>query len=150
MVAVVSTFLLAVCCPCLHWNAYLADATSFLLHGAVFKAIAMASAKVRPSPLSTKSFTRYEPPASPASSTRSRASTIASPELSRKSLEEERQDVFNRKREEEEESTSANIDKAESLPDHFDELPVELASLTDRYAQRTTAWRVKLTIEQIY
>lgn len=95
----------------------------------------MTSTKVRPSPLSTKSFTRYEPPSSPASSVRSRASTIASPVLSKKSLEEENQDVFNRKLEQEEEPSLAVIEKAESLPPRFDELPVELASLTDRYVQ---------------
>lgn len=55
--------------------------------------------------------------------------------LNRKSLEEERQDVFNRKQEEEDESVLTNIDKTESLPDRFDELPVELASLTDRYVK---------------
>lgn len=96
----------------------------------------MSTNKSRPSPLSTKSFTRFEPPASPATSHRSRASTVASPVYPRKSVEEERQDVFNKKQEEEEDEPSPKLDKTLSLPERFDELPIELASLTDRYAHR--------------
>lgn len=87
--------------------------------------------KTRPSPLSVKSFTRYEPPASPVASTRSRASTISSPSYPRKSIEEDRQDVFNKKQEDEE-VESPKLDRTKSLPDQFDDLPIELASLTDR------------------
>jgi len=93
----------------------------------------MSTTKSRPSPLSTKSFTRYEPPASPATSHRSRSSTIPSPVYPRKSIEEERQDVFNKKQEEEEDDSSPKLDRTHSLPERFDELPIELASLTDRY-----------------
>lgn len=93
----------------------------------------MSTTKARPSPLPTKSFARYEPQTSPAP-VRSRASTIASPTYPRKSLdiEEERQDVFHKKQDEEEEDSSPRLDKSHSLPDSFDELPVELISLTDR------------------
>ncbi|KAK5936793.1 hypothetical protein PMZ80_010912 [Knufia obscura] len=95
----------------------------------------MSTNKSRPSPLSTKSFTRFEPPASPATSHRSRASTVASPVYPRKSVEEERQDVFNKKQEEEEDEPSPKLDKTLSLPERFDELPIELASLTDRFVE---------------
>ena len=88
--------------------------------------------KTRPSPLSVKSFTRYEPPTSPVVSNRSRASTISSPSYPRKSIEEDRQDVFNKKQEDEEEAESPKLDRIKSLPEQFDDLPIELASLTDR------------------
>lgn len=90
--------------------------------------------KARPSPLSTKSFTRYEPSTTlPAASVRSRASTIASPVFDKKSIEDERQDVFNKTQNEDDEEMSPELNKTHSLPERFDELPVELISLTDRY-----------------
>jgi len=92
----------------------------------------MSTTKSRPSPLSTKSFTRYEPPSSPATSNRSRASTIASPVYPRKSIDEDRQDVFNKKQEDDEDLSSPKLGEAHTLPERFDELPIELASLTDR------------------
>ena len=94
------------------------------------------STKSRPSPLSTKSFTRYEPaqPTSPVASTRSRASTIASPVLDRKPVGDEQKDVFNKppRDDEEDDNSSPTLERTPSLPDRFDELPVELISLTDR------------------
>lgn len=90
------------------------------------------SQKIRPSPLSTKSFTRYEPASSPVSSTRSRASTIASPTFTRKSLDEERQDVFNKKQADDDDNSLSKPEKVEDLSDQPDELPIELVSLIDR------------------
>lgn len=46
-------------------------------------------------------------------------------------------DVFEKKPEEEDEPSSPLLSKSGTLPDRFDELPIELASLTDRYADST-------------
>jgi len=42
------------------------------------------------------------------------------------------EDVFDKTVDEEEEPLSPDLGRAQSLPDRFDELPIELASLTDR------------------
>lgn len=101
--------------------------------------------KDRPVLQPIKSFTRFEPPETPKSS-RLRASTVqggasvqgrngtsyTSSLLDPSSLLSP-QDVFDKKS-----LTSPmpnleqSISRAQSLPAHFDELPVELASLTDR------------------
>ncbi|KAK5079897.1 hypothetical protein LTR70_005628 [Exophiala xenobiotica] len=111
----------------------------------------MSTTKSRPSPLSTKSFTRYEPPALPATSNRSRASTIASPVHLRKSIDEDRQDVFNKKQEDDEDLSSPKLGEAHTLPERFDELPMELASLTDRFVESlaSKAFSEPPTIDQI-
>lgn len=92
----------------------------------------MSTTRSRPSPLPAKSFTRYEPLTTPTSPNRSRASTVGSPPLTRKAVDEERQDLFNKKVEDDESDTSPRLDRTTSLPERFDELPIELASLTDR------------------
>jgi len=113
------------------------------MFGTVFdkmsRTVSAGSVKTRPSPLSTKSFTRYEPSSSSpsASSVRSRASTIASPSVPRRSHDDERQDVFNKVADTEDQA-SPSLDTPSSLPDRFDELPIELASLTDRYRHCST------------
>ncbi|KAK5099724.1 hypothetical protein LTS08_005439 [Lithohypha guttulata] len=109
------------------------------------------SQKIRPSPLSTKSFTRYEPASSPVSSTRSRASTIASPTFTRKSLDEERQDVFNKKQADDDDDSLSKPEKVEDLSDQLDELPIELVSLIDRFIESlgTKAFSEPPRIEQI-
>ena len=109
----------------------------------------MRRPKTRPSPLSAKSFTRYEPPVSPIASNRSRASTISSPTYPRKSIEEDRQDVFNKKPEDEE-IESPKLDRTKSLPEQFDDLPIELASLTDRYVHLDLEIEYTDLVTQIY
>lgn len=92
--------------------------------------------KSRPSPHSSKSFTRYEPSTSAGPvEGRSRATTVTSPVTARKSLEEDRDDVFTRKHEDDTDAPTIAIARSQSLPDRFDELPVELASLTDRFIE---------------
>lgn len=87
----------------------------------------------RPLAFSTKSFTRFEPPSSAVPSAhRHRASTLSTPVLPRKSPEEERKDIFNKVEIQDDEPVSADLSRTSSLPDKFDELPIELASLTDR------------------
>lgn len=109
----------------------------------------MNTTRTRPSALSAKSFTRYEPPATPASPSRSRASTIASPPLARKSVDEDRQDVFNKKEEDDTSDISPRLDRTNSLPERFDELPIELASFTDRYELSIHLEESPLLIRQI-
>ncbi|ETN42983.1 uncharacterized protein HMPREF1541_02141 [Cyphellophora europaea CBS 101466] len=94
------------------------------------------SVKNRPSPLSSKSFARYEPP----SPGRTRASTVASPvSLKSPKKDQGREDVFEKQEETEDEALSPAIGKTNSLPDKFDELPIELASLTDRFVESLSA-----------
>jgi len=92
------------------------------------------SIKSRPSPLSSKSFQRYEPASTSPSTGRSRASTIQGPEsrMSQPNGVTGAEDVFDKTVDEEEEPLSPDLGRAQSLPDRFDELPIELASLTDR------------------
>lgn len=94
--------------------------------------------KNRPSPLSSKSFVRYEPTTA---STRNRASTVASPASvkSPQHKEQSTEDVFEKPEEDEAEPISPSIAKSTSLPDKFDELPIELASLTDRFIESLSA-----------
>lgn len=96
---------------------------------------ATASLKNRPAALSTKSFTRYEPASPSTSASRARASTTSSVS-SLKSPKKDpghSQDVFQKPINEDSEPPSPDIARAHTLPDHFDELPIELASLTDRF-----------------
>lgn len=99
------------------------------------------SAKSRPSTISTKSFTRYEPEVQSPPPERSRASTIQSltPLSSPKKSTSQREDVFEKPINEENEPTSPDLGASQTLPDRFDELPVELASLTDRFIESLSA-----------
>ncbi|KAK6371608.1 uncharacterized protein PV06_01364 [Exophiala oligosperma] len=88
------------------------------------------SLKSRPSAISTKSFTRYEPDNPSPPPNRSRASTVqsvTSPKSPR------RDDVFVKPINEENEPPSPDMGRSQTLPDRFDELPIELASLADRF-----------------
>jgi hypothetical protein len=89
-------------------------------------------AKARPSALATKSFTRYEPPntTSPTSS-RSRASTVQA--VPTKKVDASPEDIFEKSIDEEAEPSSPDLGRSGTLPDRFDELPIELASLCDRF-----------------
>lgn len=93
----------------------------------------------------SKSFTRVEPPPSQGRSTRNqRASTIQNgviPESVMANMSRENQkpraqpDAFETHSEEDNEDTEDTvtpIDGPGKLPDDFDELPIELASLSDR------------------
>ena len=104
------------------------------------RTVSTGSSKNRPSPLSSKSFARYEPPVPSSPAHRSRASTAQSP-VTVKSPQKEtgREDVFEKKNEEEDEPDSPSLEKSQSLPDKFDELPIELASLTDRFVESLSA-----------
>ncbi|KPI41105.1 Vacuolar protein sorting-associated protein 9b [Cyphellophora attinorum] len=97
-----------------------------------------STGKNRPSPLSSKSFARYEPSTT---SSRDRASTIASPVSVKSPLHNgpSKEDVFEKPEEDEDEPISPSITKSTSLPDKFDELPIELASLTDRFIDSLSA-----------
>ena len=103
--------------------------------------VSTASIKARPSALSTQSFTRYEPPAPLSPSGRSRASTIQSvpPPKSPKKVDASSEDIFEKSMNEENEPLSPVLDKTNSLPDRFDEMPIELASLTDRFVDSLSA-----------
>ena len=96
--------------------------------------VSTGSIRGRPSAVSTKSFTRYEPPA-PSSPGRSRASTIQSvpPLKSPKKVDASSEDIFEKTINEESEPPSPDLGRSSSLPERFDELPIELASLTDRF-----------------
>ncbi|KAI9875607.1 MAG: hypothetical protein M1823_007439, partial [Watsoniomyces obsoletus] len=80
-------------------------------------------------------------PSAPSSTPgRSRASTVQSPVTLRSPTKEpHREDVFEKKNEEEEEPVSPSLAKSNSLPDRFDELPIELASLADRFVESLSA-----------
>lgn len=97
--------------------------------------VSTGSLRARPSALSTKSFTRYEPSVPSPTSSRSRASTIQSltDVKSPKKVDASPEDVFEKSIVEEHEPPSPDLDRASSLPDRFDELPIELASLCDRF-----------------
>ena len=98
--------------------------------------VSTGSLKSRPSALATQSFTRYEPSTSSATS-RSRASTIQSvPDVkSPKKVDASPEDIFEKSINEESEPTSPGLGRANSLPERFDELPIELASLCDRFVE---------------
>lgn len=112
------------------------------------------SMKGRPFALSTNSFTRYEPP-SPSSPplARSRASTVQSITSlkSPKKLDSEKDDIFENPTSEENEPPSPDISRSQTLPDRFDELPIELASLTDRFVESLSAkvYNEPPTIDQL-
>lgn len=105
------------------------------------------SARPLPHPHSSKSFSRYEP-SKPVTPTRSRASTLQNAVLpsDRGPVKAESDtllsreiahqgDVFEKRNSEDDKgvpkpaSSSTHVD---GLPDGFDELPIELVSLTDR------------------
>ena len=103
------------------------------------------SLKSRPSALSSnKSFTRYEPSPPSPTSRRSRASTNQSfkrvdslqnesPLSPSQSLGHGSVDVFEKTEEDDSEQASPSISRSQTLPENFDELPIEVASLVDRY-----------------
>ncbi|KIX02290.1 uncharacterized protein Z518_08229 [Rhinocladiella mackenziei CBS 650.93] len=99
------------------------------------------STKSRPPALSNKSFTRYEPAPTPFPLGRSRASTIQSVTSlkSPKRVTSEQEDVFENPLNEENEPPSPDLGRSQTLPDRFDELPIELASLTDRFVESLSA-----------
>ncbi|KIY00663.1 uncharacterized protein Z520_03328 [Fonsecaea multimorphosa CBS 102226] len=117
--------------------------------------VSTGSTKSRPSALSTKSFTRYEPPAasSSAGAGRSRASTIQSVTSlkSPKKQDSSPEDIFEKPINEEDEPASPDLGRVSSLPDRFDELPIELASLTDRFIDSLSAkiYNEPPTIDQL-
>ncbi|KIW91740.1 uncharacterized protein Z519_07708 [Cladophialophora bantiana CBS 173.52] len=116
------------------------------------RTVSTGSMKPRPSALSTKSFTRYEPPASSSSTGRNRASTIQSiTSLKSPKKQDASEDIFEKPINEEDEPPSPDLDRANSLPDRFDELPIELASLTDRFIESLSAkiYNEPPTIDQL-
>lgn len=90
------------------------------------------SMKSRPSVVSTKSFARYEPEHPSPTLGRSRASTVHSLTSSKSP---EKDDVFEKPINEENEPPSPDLGRSQTLPDRFDELPIELASLADRFVE---------------
>lgn len=114
---------------------------------------ATASLKNRPPALSTKSFTRYEPSSPSNSASRARANTTSSVSSlkSPKKDPTHPQDVFQKPINEDSEPPSPDIARAHTLPDHFDDLPIELASLTDRFVDSLKAkvYNEPPTIDQL-
>ena len=107
--------------------------------------------KSRPSVLQpTKSFTRFEPVPTSPSTKRSRAGTAISTkvvdreqhdgvaEASQKTELKTGVDVFEKTVEEEAGLVSPALSRSQTLPENFDDLPVEVASLVDRYVRRVT------------
>ena len=115
--------------------------------------VSTGSTKARPSAIQpAKSFTRYEPSKTSPSLGRNRASTIqpgtppsrleatagypTSPTSPERSTRTRAEDVFEKLPSPEDGSLSPDTDRAlsrsQSLPERFDELPIELISLTDR------------------
>jgi len=104
-------------------------------------------ARPPPHPHSSKSFSRYEPP-KPVTPARSRASTLQNEVLPKdrgaeeagsgtlRSEETAREgDVFEKRSSEDDKGASKPASSnrlVDGLPDGFDELPIELVSLTDR------------------
>jgi hypothetical protein len=121
------------------------------------------SLKNRPSALSVKSFSRYEPSAtSPKVSGRSRASTTQSPAKitplftdsplgSPTEVFATGPDVFEQTIPEGDEPASPDLSRSSSLPDRFDELPIEIISLTDRFIESLSArtWSEPPNIDQL-
>ncbi|KAK4936689.1 hypothetical protein LTR10_022476 [Elasticomyces elasticus] len=95
------------------------------------------SMKSRPSAVSTKSFTRFEPEPSTSPLGRSRASTIQAVPSSKSPRKPSfgHEDVFEKPIDEENEAPSPDLGRSQTLPDRFDELPIELASLVDRFVE---------------
>ena len=110
------------------------------------------SVKNRPSAVqsSAKSFTRFEPGPTSPSGKRARASTTQSSnsvgkeqqdvaaDLSYKTGPKIGIDVFDKTPEEDADQLSPALSRSQTLPENFDELPVEIASLVDRYVHETT------------
>ncbi|EXJ68946.1 uncharacterized protein A1O5_07878 [Cladophialophora psammophila CBS 110553] len=117
------------------------------------RTISTGSMKPRPSALSTKSFTRYEPAATSSSTGRNRASTIQSVASlkSPKKQDASPEDIFEKPINEEDEPPSPDLGRTNSLPDRFDELPIELESLTDRFIESLSAkiYNEPPTIDQL-
>ena len=120
------------------------------------------SIKNRPSALPAKSFTRYEPsPNSPVSG-RSRTSTTQSPVkptalftdsplASPSRTSSSNLDIFEKAIPESDEPASPDISRSQTLPERFDELPIEIASLTDRFIESLSArtWSEPPNIDQL-
>ncbi|KAJ9606892.1 hypothetical protein H2200_008902 [Cladophialophora chaetospira] len=115
--------------------------------------VSTGSLRARPSALSTKSFTRYEPSAPSPTSGRSRASTIQSTTdmKSPKKVDVSPEDIFDKPITEEHEPPSPDLERTSSLPDRFDELPIELASVCDRFVDSLGAkiYNEPPTIDQL-
>lgn len=115
--------------------------------------VSTGSLRARPSAPSTKSFARYEPPAISPTAGRIRASTITSvtDAKSQKTLDASPDDIFDKSIDEDNEPPSPDLERTTSLPDRFDELPIELASLTDRFVESLSAktYNEPPTIEQL-
>lgn len=111
------------------------------------------SVRSRPQPLSSKSFARYEPTSPLTSPPRSRASTLSTvtPLKSPITAHSDQDDVFEKPVPEGSEPPSPTLGRSHTLPDRFDELPIELASLTDRFvdALKTKTYPEPLTIDQL-
>jgi len=94
----------------------------------------------RPRPLHlSKSFTRVEPPSPERLTRNQRASTIQNgviPESTMADVSREntkpQPDAFERTSEDDEDAGTP-VEEPGKLPDNFDELPIELASLSDRF-----------------
>lgn len=111
------------------------------------KSLSSEGARPLPYSHSSKSFSRYEPP-KPVTPTRSRASTLQNEmlpndqgaemaESSRRHIGEIGRDgdVFEKRSSEDDNEVSkppSSSPLVDRLPDGFDELPIELVSLTDR------------------
>lgn len=112
-----------------------------------------------PVPHSTKSFTRFEPPPSSPGTGRSRASTVQTsksgyssqfpdePVSPGKRSSKEYNDVFVKAMEEDGDQLSPSLSRSHSLPERFDELPIEVASLIDRYQSLSDGRRVLFTFQ---
>ncbi|ERF74834.1 hypothetical protein EPUS_03218 [Endocarpon pusillum Z07020] len=106
--------------------------------------------KDRPALQQIKSFTRFEP-AEPSKSSRLRANTIqvraaegrngtSYPVSPGRASQMSPEDVFEKKTQiSPMPDLEQSLNRAQSLPARFDELPVELASLTDRFIESLTA-----------
>ena len=103
--------------------------------------------------MSTKSFTRYQPTTTSPNAARSRASTIQSVTDVKpsKTVAASPEDVFEKLTDEESEPPSPDLGRSSSLPDRFDELPIELASLCDRFVDSLGAkvYHEPPTIDQL-
>ncbi|KAL9105327.1 MAG: hypothetical protein Q9227_009472 [Pyrenula ochraceoflavens] len=122
--------------------------------------MATTTVRDRPAPLTTKSFTRFEPTSRTQVDGRSRASTIqstASPRLGASEPNGKRHtsDVFDRRQVVDEGGSVAELEssfsRSKSLPDRFDELPIELLSFTDRFVDSLSAktWSEPPTIDTL-
>ncbi|EXJ90361.1 hypothetical protein A1O1_03460 [Capronia coronata CBS 617.96] len=105
------------------------------------RTVSTGSTKSRPAAISTRSFTRYEPESTSPSLGRSRASTIQSvtPSTSPQKMSTDKEDVFEKTIHEENEPASPDLGRSPPLPDRLDELPVELASFSDRFVDSLSA-----------